>query len=404
MGTLMGQQEGTVEIAATTIGVLGGSWRADVDDRGRVTTWEGAALDWWIAAEDRWHDPRHELTVRQQLLEGTPVVETRLRVPGGDVIHRVYAVADAGGVTVIEVENDSPASVAVVFSHDRLLSTRPPADVPIEGIEVPASAVSFPIGHHATLRVGLSHRGGSGTLPQELPTPLAVARGWTRRAEAASRLVLPDSAQVEHLVSTRCSLLLNGPADPKQDAASALVGLAELVRMGADAVDLVPEIAAVAERLGKSARTCGLDWAGAVGLAAAARAFAAADEAKAAADVEALTARLGGAGAPAPSDAPNGILFVPWLEQRLARPSSHGTCVLLPEGFPASWLGANWEVHQLPAGPRSTVSFALRWHGERPALLWEISGDPVALAGGAHAPEWRSEGVSGEALWPQPSA
>ena len=400
----MGLQEGTSQGAATTIGVLGGSWRADVDGRGRVVTWEGAALDWWIAAEDRWHDPQHELTVRQQVLDGTPVVETRLRVPGGDVIHRVYAVADAGGVTVIEVENDSPASVAVVFSHGRLLSTRPPADVPIEGIEVPSGAVSFPVGHHATLRVGLSHRGTAGPLPQELPTPLAVARGWTRRAEAASRLVLPDSGMVDRLVSSRCALLLNGPADAKQDAASALVGLGELVRMGADAVDLVPEVATVAERLGKSARTCGLDWAGAVGLAAAARVFAAADESRAANDVEALTTRLGGAGAPAPSDPPGGILFVPWLEHRLARPSSNGTCVLLPDGYPSGWLGANWEVHQLPAGPRSTVSYAVRWHGERPALLWEVSGEPTTLVGGASAPEWRSDGASGEALWPQPAA
>lgn len=400
----MGQQQGVTQTAATTVGVLGGSWRADVDDRGRVVTWEGAALDWWIAAEDRWHDPRHELTVRQQVLDGTPVVETRLRVPGGDVVHRVYAVADAGGVTVIEVENDSPASVAVVFSHGRLLSARPPADVPIEGIEVPAGAVSFPLGHHATLRVGLAHQGGGGTVPQELPTPLAVARGWTRSAEAASRLVLPDSLVAERLVSSRCSLLLNGPADPKQDAASALVGIGELVRMGADAVDLVPEVATVAERLGKSARTCGLDWAGAVGLSAAARVFAAADETRASVDVEALVARLGGAGAPAPSDAPDGILFVPWLEQQLARPRVNGMCDLLAGGFPSGWLGANWEVHRLPAGPRSTVSFAVRWHGERPAVLWEISGEAVTLVGGAAAPQWRSEGMSGEALWPQPPA
>jgi hypothetical protein len=398
----MGQQAGTATAVGTTLGVLGGRWRADIDGRGRIVTWEGAALDWWVAAEDRWHDPRVELTVRQQRVEGTPVVETRLRVPGGDVIHRAYAVADAGGVTVIEIENDSPASIAVVFSHGRLLTARPPADVPIEGIEVPSDAVSFPVGHHASLRVGISHAGTVGVLLVDLPSPLAVARGWTRRAEAASRVVLPDAALAERLVGSRCVLMLDGPADAKHDAAAALVGLGELVRMGADAVDLVPDVVTVAERLAKSARSCGLDWAGNTGLLAAQRLLASADEQRAADDVGALCKRLGGDGAPAPVSAPDNILFVPWLEQRLARPTGGGRCVLLAEGHPSAWLGANWEVHQLPAGPRSSVSYALRWHGERPAVLWEVSGEPVVLVGGAAAADWTSDARSGEDLWPQP--
>ncbi len=41
------------------------------------------------------------------------MVETKLRVPGGDAVHRVWAVADHGGLTVIEVENDSPMPIAV---------------------------------------------------------------------------------------------------------------------------------------------------------------------------------------------------------------------------------------------------------------------------------------------------
>ena len=76
--------------------------------------------------------------------------------------------------------------------------------------------------------------------------------------------------------------------------------------------------------------------------------------------------------------------------------------MLLEAGHPQGWLGANWEVHHLPAGPRSQVGYAVRWHGERPAVLWEITGEPVALVGGSAAPSWRGSGPSGEDLWPEP--
>ncbi|HEX6786881.1 MAG TPA: hypothetical protein VF076_06770, partial [Acidimicrobiales bacterium] len=107
-----------------TVGVLGGSWRGRVTPWGAVVPADGSAtLDWWIAAEDRWHTPAREPAVRQRAVEGVPVVETAVRVPGGDVVHTVYAVADGGGLTVIELENRSPAGVAVALSRrDRVTS------------------------------------------------------------------------------------------------------------------------------------------------------------------------------------------------------------------------------------------------------------------------------------------
>lgn len=388
------------EATSTTIGVLGGRWRGRVDDRGRLTASSGDVLDWWIAAEDRWHDPRSEAAVRHRRVDGAPVLETRLRVPGGDVVHRVYAVADEGGVTVIEVENESAASIAVVFSHGRLLTPRPPASVPIEGITVPAGAVSFPVGHHASLRVAISHSGKTGVLPASLPTAPAVARGWTRRSDAASRVVLPDATLADRLVHHRCALVLDGLADPKRDAAAYLVGLGELVRMGADAVDLVPDAVTAAERLAKSARSCGLDWAGATALRAVQGLLRAADDRRAAADVAAMRKRLGGDGAPAPLRSPGDVMYIPWLEQRLARPDDDGHCVLLALGHPKFWMGANWEVHHLPAGPESWVGYAVRWHGDRPAVLWEVTGAPIVLEGGVDAKGWATSEPSGEVLWP----
>lgn len=399
-----------------TVGVLGMPWRATVDAAGAVVPWgmRGVQprLDWWVAAEDRWHDPQRETSVRQRRIEGTPVVETRVRVPGGDVVHRVFAVADAGGVTVIEVENESAAAVAVVFSHGELLSSRPPADAEIagrtvDGISLPAGAVSFPIAHRSTIRVGLSHRTDAVAaartgLPDGLAGALLVARGWLRQTEAASRLVLPDVQLVERITAQRCEIALGHPDDLADDPAAALIAMGERVRMGADPAALVGGIATDAERLARSARRCGLDWDGATALAAAQRMLVSAGDDRAAGDVAEIRRRLGGSGAPPPDAAPAGPRFVPWVEQRLARPVDGGACVLMADGFPREWLGANFEVHHLPAGPRSAVGYAVRWHGERPAVLWEVRGDAVELRGGVSSASWSTREGQGEALWPQP--
>jgi len=93
--------------------------------------------------------------------------------------------------------------------------------------------------------------------------------------------------------------------------------------------------------------------------------------------------------------------FVADVEQRVADGGR-----LLPLGLPRRWLGQNFEVHGIPTGPRSTVGFALRWHGERPAVLWEQQGPPQRLTAPTVDPDWSSDAASGEALWappPQPA-
>ena len=92
----------------TAVGNVGSRWEAIVDPRGLVTPWfDGWSLDWWIGADDRWHVPSREAGVRQRLVDATPVVETAMRVPSGDALHRVYAVAE-GDLLVVEIENASP--------------------------------------------------------------------------------------------------------------------------------------------------------------------------------------------------------------------------------------------------------------------------------------------------------
>jgi hypothetical protein len=91
-----------------------------------------------------------------------------------------------------------------------------------------------------------------------------------------------------------------------------------------------------------------------------------------------------------------------WNELRLARPVGDGTGELLPIGLPSGWLGANFEVHGLPIAPDASVSYALRWHGARPAVLWEIDGALTPLRSPVMAPDWSSAEAKGEALWPAP--
>ncbi|MEZ5410996.1 MAG: hypothetical protein R2761_23400 [Acidimicrobiales bacterium] len=99
-------------------GTLTGEARARVDQAGLVSPEAaGWSLDWWIGAEDRWYLPAREATVRQHRLGAGPVIETALRIPGGDARHRVYgALAGPVPVTVVEVENDSAVPVALALA------------------------------------------------------------------------------------------------------------------------------------------------------------------------------------------------------------------------------------------------------------------------------------------------
>jgi hypothetical protein len=189
-------------------GVLGGTWRADVTPWGAVVPWDGSPpLDWHVAADDRWHSPATEATVRQRRLAGTPVFETRLRVPGGDAVHRVWSVAERGGWTVVEVTNDSPLPFACAFTRGDVVTGRPPVAVPIAGLNLdfaPGSVV-LPVGHRAAVTVGLPHAGdGDGKLPRSLAAADAVVHGWVTMSERASRSS-PCSTSRRMPVSVRTS-------------------------------------------------------------------------------------------------------------------------------------------------------------------------------------------------------
>ena len=379
-----------------TTGVSGQPWRASVTPWGAVEPWgDTPTLNWYVAADDRWHVPADEHAVRQQRIEGTAVVETRLRVPNGDIVHRVYSVADAGGLTVIEVENDSTMPVAIAFDRRDVLTERQIADVPIEGIDLPDGAFVLPLGHKATLRIAVVHGvQRPGPLPDRLATATQVVRGWLSLTEQASRFVLPDGEQGASLAGAitaeRCELALGSIPHAEDDPEGFALALGELVRMGERPEHWMPELVAAVEQIGRRA-----GWDADAALGAAGRVLVAAGEQRARRDLHRIIAER--AGSERPARAPGGVRAVAWLESLLANGGR-----LLPNGFPVSWLGQSIDVYGVPTGDTSSVSFAIRWHGERPAVLWEQSGAALELTAPVLAPEWSTSDPKGETLWPPP--
>ena len=384
------------------VGVTGQRWRAEVSAWGAVRRHGSGAelLDWHVAADDRWHVPRDEPTLRQRRRDGAPVFETRVRIPDGDAVQRVWAVADHGGVVVVEFENDSPLPIAVAVTGSRVCTARAPSDVPVQGIDLPSDAVVLPVGHHSVARVAVASDGHEIIDLSSLAPHDVVARGWRRIADQASALDLPDERLADALVEARCDLLLAGPVTPVDDPAGFLLDVAELVRMGDDADAWLPELVPVAEEVARSVHPD--RWRAFAGVARVARA---AGDHRALADVDRI--RAGFTEGPATTAGERSFAavrrgdsagrFAGDVESRLA---DRGR--ILPAGLPTNWLGVNFEVRGLPSGDQSDVGFAVRWHGGRPAVLWEQRGIPIELTAPALDESWSSDAPSGEALWPAP--
>ena len=57
------------------------------------------------------------------------------------------------------------------------------------------------------------------------------------------------------------------------------------------------------------------------------------------------------------------------MRSLLAHEADDGTITLLGE-LPPHWRGQNLAVHGVPTR-HGLLSYAVRWHGARPALLWD---------------------------------
>lgn len=322
------------------------------------------------------------------------MTETRVRVPQGDVVQRVYSVADSGGITVVEVENESTLPVAIAFDRRDLLTERPIGETPVVGIDLGADAFVLPLGHKASLRVGIGHTESDGRLPT-VASAGDVVKGWVATAQRAGSFILPESgvSLVDRVFAARCDLLLEGI--PTESPDGFLLGLDQVNRMGgAVPGQLSASMLEVAEAVSELGPDTG--WIRAAALAAADRILWSAREQRARRDLARMWNPDDGELPPVAVPQPDrsDLDIIAWLERRCVS-NQH----LLPAGIPADWRGHPLECRDLPSSTGSTVSFALRWHGERPAVLWEQHGPAVTLRAPSLDPEWSSDEIAGEALW-----
>jgi hypothetical protein len=387
---------------AALVGVLGGTRTATVDERGTVSPERaGWRLGWWIGADDRWHNAATDAAVRQSRVERMPVFRTAMRVPGGDAVQHVYGARD---VAVVEIANDSPAPFVVALvvqgaarlgledrvigvdgrpaiitargpsrwaaefdgSTERVVTDGRAREGPFPPVANRAARLTaaflYPVAHRTTFRaaVGLAPSG----LQYEdldldvglLPGPDAAARGWVAQLDRGLRVTLPDPV-VQHAVdAARADVLLAGQAwmpDPMVVAA--------LEDWGHDLEVLAawPRLPGrTRRRLGKRTPQ-GPDWGEVLRLAP-----------------------IGGAP----------LL----LGVRASLIAEHGTDLALLPAWPDSWRGQPVDVRGAPT-KRGPVSFSVRWHGDRAALLWEAPPGTHVTAPGLDS-TWSSDAESGEAL------
>jgi hypothetical protein len=95
----------------------------------------------------------------------------------------------------------------------------------------------------------------------------------------------------------------------------------------------------------------------------------------------------------------SGVRQIAWIESQLVAQRRDGAIDVCPRGIDAAWLGVNFECHRLVASPEHLISYAVRWHGEKPALLWEIDGPTGArVAASAIDGAFSSAEMRGETL------
>ena len=385
------------------VGVRGAAWSAGVSAWGDLFVEDQERLRWFIAADDRWYRPSRETTVRQREVSGVPVIETRIKVPGGDAVQRVYGVANFGGAIVVEIYNDSSLPFAVAFDRGDISTMREPSPTGVQGIDLPAGSVVFPVGHHATMRAAILVGAGFDTANrrltaqeiESLPSFEQVERGWLGALQISSRVDVPNLSWSSVLTSQRCKVLLSNSAELAESSdinlvVDLLLDRAERVRLGDKPAQWVDEVAVATERILKQcAKTQSVQWFEERALLGAGMVLNRAGESRGLQDFVSVWSRLAEAGrisdlALASPEIAGTVRQIAWIESQLVAQRRDGVIEICPCGIDKSWLGVNFECHKLLASPEHLISYAVRWHGEKPALLWEIDG-PVGTKVAASA-------------------
>jgi hypothetical protein len=258
------------------------------------------------------------------------------------------------GEIVLVLPRPPGAWAAAASAREIVTSGAARAD-PVEPARGPVElALLFPVPHRTTLRAVLA---SSPVDVRALPNADAVARGWERQLERGMQAELPPpiGASVD---AARVDLLLADRNDP------AVVAALEDWGFDAEAADGWAGLGWTARRRARKRAEPDDPW------TAATLVDPRAEPARFLASVRAVLVRQ--------------------------RP---GAVELLP-GFPPDWLGQPVAVDSVPLHAGS-LSFAVRWHGARPALLWDAP-TGVELRASALDPGWSASAEAGEVLLAAP--
>jgi hypothetical protein len=210
----------------------------------------------------------------------------------------------------------------------------------------------YPVAHRTRLRVGLKLDPRSESVDlARLPDADDVARGWEAQLRRGMQVELPDEALQRAVDVARADVLL-----AERDVAA-------LEDWGFDA-----EAATAWSALGFWTRRPARRRPDGGGTWAAAHA----------------AAGRGGAG------------LLEAVRPLLVR-EVEGAITLLGELSPG-WAGQALDVRDAPTRAAGRVSYAVRWHGDRPALLWECERPGIRLRAPGLDPHWSTLEPSGEAL------
>jgi hypothetical protein len=317
-------------------------------------------------------------------------------------VQRAYAVPvdDVGEVAVLEIANESPApfvvalvvrganaldldgSTVYVDGRTALRTQRAPsrwatsADGRVEAVVTAGEALDgpfvsvrdrgarlagaflFPVAHRTTLRVvvALSPRGLGAAEPAALADADSVARGWRAQLDRGMRVELPDEPLQRAVDTARATTVLAGQEWRVE-----------------------PEVAAALEDWGLDDEAA-VAWSRLTGRAR--RRLRRRDPSPATwSDVRAASAR-------------SGAQLLAAVRDVLVR-DEDDTVALLSD-WPPEWIGQPIDVRDAPTR-RGPVSCSVRWHGDRPALLWD-GPEGVTFTAPGLDPTWRSSASRGDAL------
>jgi hypothetical protein len=334
------------------VGTLAAGTIAATDAEGTVS-FNGIRVAWRLRGAGDWIVPGRDAPVRRSRPHAAPVVHNAVRIGRGDVVERVYSAGDGDrSAVVVEVANETPEGVAVGFVVDAAGAVAADeSGIRVDGkrvltcarrpgaVESGGRMVVFPVPHRTRVRIALTN--GTDVDVVALPDADSVVRAWDRVLDRGMRTELPEPLQAE-IDAARADLLLAAPSP---------AALAALEDWGFD-----DEAVHMWARLGlRDRRRARRDRGD---------------------DVLATT--------------------------RAALVGEAGSVIDLVPGFRTAWLGQPIAVQDAPVR-HGRCSFALRWHGARPALLWDVPPDYTVRVP-ALDPAWSSTDAAGETLLAEPPA